>query len=424
MTPLTITIIVLMITIAAFITGKVPFSVISMFIMISLIMAKVLTPVQAFSGFTNTNVILIGAMFVVGAGLTKTSLLDRIQSLVNKHKDSPTKIIIISSLTAGILALITSGPAAMAIMIPLLVAIANDTGLSRSKIMFPASALANICVGMTFLGQGAANLTWNTVMMNAGGKIPFTIWSFTIARLPIVIIAVVYMALWGHKLLPNKPNEEFADNIKKKESGPKLSPAMEKVAVVIIVLTVAAIILAPQIKIDMYISGCIGAVLLVITGVLSDKEALSSIHLPTMFLFAGVLPLSDALKITGAGDIVAKWIVSMLGNTSNPYVIMSVFFIIPLILTQFMSNTAMIAIFVPLVSAAAVKIGVDPRTAVMGTILASCSSLLTPMASPTQAVVMEPGGYTIKDYFKCGLPLVVLITIVSIIWLPLIFPFK
>ncbi len=424
MTPLTITIIVLIITIAAFITGKVPFSVISMFIMIALIMTKVLTPVQAFSGFTNTNVILIGAMFVVGAGLTKTSLLDRIQSLVNRHKDSPTKIIAISSLTAGILALITSGPAAMAIMIPLLVAIANDTGLSRSKIMFPASALANICVGMTFLGQGAANLTWNTVMMNAGGKIPFTIWSFTIARLPLVIIAIVYMALWGHKLLPNKPNEEFADTIKKKESGPKLSPAMEKVAVVIIVLTVAAIILSPQIKVDMYISGCIGAVLLVITGVLSDKEALSSIHLPTMFLFAGVLPLSDALKITGAGDMVAKWIVGLLGNTSNPYVIMAVFFVIPLILTQFMSNTAMIAIFVPLVSAAAVKIGVDPRAAVMGTILASCSSLLTPMASPTQAVVMEPGGYTIKDYFKCGLPLVIIITIVSIIWLPLIFPFK
>jgi len=59
----------------------------------------------------------------------------------------------------------------------------------------------------------------------------------------------------------------------------------------------------------------------------------------------------------------------------------------------------------------------------MGVVLASCTSILTPMASPTQTIVMEPGGYTIRDYFKCGVPLVFILTIVSIFWLPLIFPF-
>ncbi len=424
MSPLTITIIILVLTIAAFISGKVSFPVISMFIILSLIITKVLKPAEALSGFVNTNVVLIGAMFVVGAGLTKTSLLDRIQALVMKYKNSPKMVVVISCIAAGIFAIISSGPASMAIMIPLLIAIANETKMSRSKILFPAAALANICVGTTFLGQGAANLTWNTVMINAGGKIPYTIWSFTIARLPIIIIGILYMAFIGYKLLPDRPNDQFTDSIQKKDSKTKLSPAKEKIAITIVLLTIVAIILAPQIKIDMYVSGCIGAVLLVVFGVLNDKEALSSIHLPTMFLFAGVLPLSDALKNTGAGNMVAQWIVNLLGNTTNPYVIMSVFFIIPLIMTQFMSNTAMVAIFVPLVSAAAVKIGVDPRAAVMGAIIASCSSILTPMASPTQAVIMEPGKYTMKDYFKCGFPLVIIITIVSIIWLPLIFPFK
>lgn len=423
MSPLAITLLVLALTIIAFVSGKIPFSVVSIFIIITLIMAKVLAPAEALAGFIDTNVVLIISMFVIGAGLTKTSLLDKIQAIVFKYKDKPKMIVLVGCSVSGILAIITSGPATMAIMIPLLAAIAKETGMSRSKILFPASALANICVGMTFLGQGAANLTWSKVMINAGGEIPFTFWDFTTARIPIVIIALLYMVFIGHKLLPNTPNDQFTDSVQLKDTKSKLSPLKEKIAFVIIILTIISIILYSYTKIPMYVSGCVGAALLVIFGILSEKEGIASIHLPTIFLFGGVLALSQALKVTGAGNVIANWIVSVLGNTTNPYIIMSVFFLIPLIMTQVMSNVATIAIFVPLVAASAVKIGVDPRTAVMGVILASCTSILTPMASPTQTLVMAPGGYTIKDYFKCGLPLVIVISIASVIWLPLIFPF-
>ena len=99
----------------------------------------------------------------------------------------------------------------------------------------------------------------------------------------------------------------------------------------------------------MYLTASLGAVLLVLTGILSEKEALASIHQPTVFLFAGVLALSDAIAATGAGDVVAEWMLRLLGNTTNPYFIMAVFFIIPLILTQVMSNLATVTIFIPLV---------------------------------------------------------------------------
>ncbi len=120
----------------------------------------------------------------------------------------------------------------------------------------------------------------------------------------------------------------------------------------------------------MYIIPCIGAVLLVITGVLDEKEALSSIHLPTVFLFTGVLPLSTAMAKSGAGEAVADIMIKMLGNTTNPYIIMLVFLIFPLVLTQLMSNLATVAIFIPLASTVAVKIGIDPRAAVMASLMA------------------------------------------------------
>ena len=92
-------------------------------------------------------------------------------------------------------------------------------------------------------------------------------------------------------------------------------------------------------------------------------------------------------------------------------------------LTQVMSNLATVTIFIPLVAAACVKIGVDPRAAVMGVLIASCTSILTPMAAPCQIMIMGPGGYKLKDYLKCGTPLAVIITIVCIFTLPMMFPF-
>lgn len=83
---------------------------------------------------------------------------------------------------------------------------------------------------------------------------------------------------------------------------------------------------------------------------------------------------------------------------------------------------ATIAIFVPLASSVAVKIGIDPRAAVMATIIAGCINLLTPMANPAQTMIYGPGGYKIKDYLKCGLPITVISIIVAVIYLPIVFP--
>lgn len=198
----------------------------------------------------------------------------------------------------------------------------------------------------------------------------------------------------------------------------------EKIAMVIILGSIGLMLLENVIGVDMYLIACIGAVLLVLTGILSEKEALESIHMPTIFLFAGVLALSDAIKVTGAGEVVADLMIKIIGNNTNTYVIMAVFFMIPFILTQVMSNLATLTIFIPLVTSACIKIGVDPRAAVVGVLTASCISIMTPMAAPCQIMIIEPGGYKLKDYLKCGTPLAIILAIMTIFLMPLMFPMQ
>ena len=423
MTSMHITLIILLITIIAFATGKVPFSVISSGIILALVLTGIRTPAEAFSGFINTNVIMFVAMFVIGAGLTKTKLIDHAQNLVIRYKENPRMLILLSCLAAALLACITNATATAAIMIPLLIEIANDIGTSRSKLLFPAMACANIATSMTFLGQGASNMTWNDIMMKGGAPHSFQVWDFTIARIPLLIVAIAYMVFLGHKLMPDIDNSKFDDNIHNREKTIKLSPLKEKIALIIVLTTIILMLFENIIGIKMYLIACIGAVLLVLTGVLSEKEALGAIHQPTIFLFAGVLTLSDAIQVTGVGDLVADYMIKMAGDTTNPYVMMAVFFIIPFLLTQVMSNLATLTIFIPLVTSACLKMGIDPRAAVVGVLTASCISIMTPMAAPCQIMIMEPGGYTFKDYLKCGTPLALILAMMTIFLMPLMFPF-
>ena len=423
MTSMHITLIILLITIIAFATGKVPFSVISSGIILALVLTGIRTPAEAFSGFINTNVIMFVAMFVIGAGLTKTKLIDHAQNLVIRYKENPRMLILLSCLAAALLACITNATATAAIMIPLLIEIANDIGTSRSKLLFPAMACANIATSMTFLGQGASNMTWNDIMMKGGAPHSLQVWDFTIARIPLLIVAIAYMVFLGHKLMPDIDNSKFDDNIHNRENSTKLSPLKEKIALIIVLTTIILMLFENIIGIKMYLIACIGAVLLVLTGVLSEKEALGAIHQPTIFLFAGVLTLSDAIQVTGVGDLVADYMIKMAGDTTNPYVMMAVFFIIPFLLTQVMSNLATLTIFIPLVTSACLKMGIDPRAAVVGVLTASCISIMTPMAAPCQIMIMEPGGYTFKDYLKCGAPLALILAMMTIFLMPLMFPF-
>ena len=121
--------------------------------------------------------------------------------------------------------------------------------------------------------------------------------------------------------MPDIDNSKFDDNVHNKNDSNKLDPFKEKIALIIVLATIILMLFENVIGVKMYLIACIGAVLLVLSGVLSEKEALESIHQPTIFLFAGVLALSDAIKVTGAGDLVADFMIHLLGNATNPYII-------------------------------------------------------------------------------------------------------
>ncbi len=93
---------------------------------------------------------------------------------------------------------------------------------------------------------------------------------FTIARIPMLIVAIAYMVFIGYKMMPDIDNSKFHDTLEQQDTSSRLSPAKEKLAIAVIVLTIGAMLFENVIGIPMYLSACVGAAVLVLTGVLSE----------------------------------------------------------------------------------------------------------------------------------------------------------
>lgn len=422
MNAMLISLLVLLLVIIAFITGKVPLSMIGIGVFIATLIFRLLPVNRVFSSLINNSIIMFAAMFVIGAAIQKTTIIDGAVSLIKRFKDKPKYLILITCLVAFILGLITSGMIAVVILLPIVIGVCEEIGYPKSKLIYPFTVMASAGSGAWFLGTGALNMSWSSVMLKLGAKQGLNVNDFLIARLPFAIIMLLFMVFFAPKLLNNVDEKEIKKEEKKIKEEKKLTPNKNIVAIILIALTILGMVLSTYIHIDSYIIAIIGAFLLVVFGVLDNREALAAINLNIIFLAAGMLTLAEALTYTGAGKMIGNVMASVVGNIHNPYLLMGFFFLVSIIIVQFVGSLPTVTILVPLWTLTCVQMGLDPRGAVLAATTASALGFLTPMASPVYGLIMEPGNYKLTDYLKVGIPLTIILCIVGCFVTQLIYP--
>lgn len=166
-----------------------------------------------------------------------------------------------------------------------------------------------------------------------------------------------------------------------------------------------------------------GAMILVISGVVSLEQIYRTIEWRIIFLVAGVLPLGLAMTKTGATALFAHAFLTLVGPF-GPMALLLGLLILTVLLSQAMKGAAVSAVVAPVAIQAALLFGVDPRAMAMGVAMATSLAFITPLGHPVNILVMGPGGYTFKDFFKVGLPLTLLLLMMIMIFLPIFWPLK
>lgn len=349
-------------------------------------------------------------------------MANKIGGLVSRFAKTERQLTVALMLITGLMSGFLSNTGTAAILIPVVIGIATRSGFSRSRLLMPLVFAAAMGGNLSLIGA-PGNLIAQGLLEQNGMKFGF--FEYAKVGLPILITGIIYFVLIGYKFLPGKENLSLEDSIYsgKTHDYDSVPKWKQNLSLITLVITLLAMVFEDVIGVKLYISACVGAILLVTARVITEKQAYQSIDSQVIFLFGGTLALAAALKETGAGAEIAGTIIGLLGSNPSPFALLVTVFVLSCILTNFMSNTATTALLAPICLSIANQLGADPRAVLMATVIGASCAYATPIGMPANTMILSIGGYKFMDYVKAGLPLIVVSTVVSLILLPLFFPF-
>ena len=195
-------------------------------------------------------------------------------------------------------------------------------------------------------------------------------------------------------------------------------------------LSLASILLAVTLAIfkvvPIVVGVIIGVIALLLSKVITPNEAYGSIHWQVIIVIAAFLPMGIAMQRTGfdalIGDSISS-LVNIFPTDFLPYILLAIIYLITMILTEIASNAATAIIMTPITLSLAASFGFDPKPFIFAVCYAASASFITPVGYQTNLMVFGPGGYRYSDYIKVGLPLGIILWVISVAIIPMIWPF-
>ncbi|GAA4048699.1 SLC13 family permease [Agromyces indicus] len=185
---------------------------------------------------------------------------------------------------------------------------------------------------------------------------------------------------------------------------------------------VAMVVLLASGLVPAVVAGLLAAGALVLLRVLDLPQVWRSIQWSTVVLIAGLIPLSTAFIETGAAELVAGWLLDLVG-TASPHLALLAICLLTLLLGQVISNAATVLVMIPIAVSVAATLDASVQPFMMALTVVGAAAFFTPIATPVNLMVLEPGGYRFGDYWRLGTPLALAYVVIAVLWVPLIWPF-
>lgn len=422
--PAVTTLIVLGIVSLLFVTEIVPLAISAMGGAIVLGVLGIIPMKMVFSGLSNSTVVLFAGMFVIGASMFHTGLAQKLgESVVRIMGTNENALMFGTMFIAAAISSVSSNTGTTAALMPVIIGICKAARIPASRQLMPLAFGAGLGGIITLVGTPPNIIAAGA--LKAAGERPFGFFEFAWIGVPLTIAGIAYMMFAGKYLLPKKEVSEDVEYDKEAmEEATAFTTDPSKMWITAATLLGVVIVMALDLKsFPLEVAAVIGAIVCILTKCLTEKQAYTGIDWVTIFLFAGMMPIATAMDKSGAGKLIADAVVSVLGDNPSPLFVTAVLFALSGGLTQFMSNTACTALLAPIGISIAKGLGASPHAVLMAIAVAASCAFATPVGTPPNTLVLGPGGYKFNDYVKAGTGLVIVCFIVSLIVIPLVWPF-
>ena len=417
MDPMILAVAIMAITVLGFIFEPLPLVVISIAASLIYAFTGLIDMSDVFASYgTNTNILMV-AMMVIGASLFHSGISELIGvKMASVTGKSERKAILVTMIASCAISSVCTNIGVMTALAPLVTAMCLAAGIAPSK------ALLSLLFGAQLGGfntlVGVPSNVLSSGLLESAGYDGFGLFDITPFGLCLCVVGTIYFTVFGSKMLRDTGYiPEFAQTERK---------PLNKRKAIISCVTLFCVLVLCALDLDvlpMHIAAVIGALIIVGTKCMTAQEAFRAIDWNCLFLMGSLSAVSTGLQNSGVGNVVADFALNILGDNPSPLMITTVLFIAVGGLTQLISNTATILLFMPIAISVAEAIGVNPSSVAMVVCLAGAASYATPFAAPQNMLAAGWTNYKFMDYVKIGLPMVVLTYIVVAILLPIFMPY-
>lgn len=398
-----ITCVILVITMVLLISQKVPLVILGAAIPAALAATGVITASSAYSEFGNTTIVFFMGLVVVGEAFFKTGLADfiggKIIGLLGKTEKG---LLLGTGLVAGGLSAFLNDTGSTACLMPIVSSMAAKAGVKKSKLLMALAFFASLGGTITLVGT-TPHIVANGTLADMGLR-EFGFFEYTKIGLPLLICGMLYMCFFGTKLLPDKDIEIKGED--------RVAEYDTKKMVLVAVIFIGVLVAMATSIVPMHIAGVIGAILVVLTGCISLDDAIKAFPTSTIFIVGGIFPLSKALVSSGAAEYLVNAISPFLSNMP-PIVLLGAITFLMLLATQFLMNSSATVLVLPIAIMLCQAAGINPLAGAMSVSVCASGAFVTPFGTAPNLLVWEAGGYTVKDYFKCGFPMLIIFGVVT-----------
>ena len=423
---------VLAAVVAGLIHGKLRSDVVALAGAAVLLGTRTVRPVEVQAAFASPAILALASLFVIAYAMELSGLLGLVirgaTRLCARLGATGLWLVIV---LCGVASAFLNNTPIVVLGAPVVRDVARSMDLSPKRFLIPLSYATILGGACTLIGT-STNLLVNDMARNAGQP-TFSLFEVTPVALIIAAAGGLYMVVFGPRLLAADPEPAATQapaplTAVNPPAGddPALYPvdapfvplrAGAALGVFVLVVTVAALGLLP-----IAAAAFAGAVLLVVTGMISVDNAYKGLRPDILLLIAGMVVVGLSMEVTGLAALATDALVGWLRQL-GPLYALALIYGATLLLTEILSNAAVAVLLTPIAVALAESLGVNPRPFLVAVMMAASAAFATPFGYQTNVLVYQMGGYRYLDFVRIGAPLNLITWAVGLAVIPMFFPF-
>ncbi|MBQ9989676.1 MAG: SLC13/DASS family transporter [Lachnospiraceae bacterium] len=415
---------ILAICLVLFLTKWISATVTAMLGCLMMVLFKVGSFEEIFSGFSSSIVLLMAGAMIVGLAMFNTGTAQLLgRAAVKFSRGGEKGFLLAICILTGLMSMFLANTALIASFIPIIDSVAEASGRMKRRNLVLPMALSAMFGGASILIGTTPQLTANALLLELSGM-EMGMWTLTGPGLLIFAVYLIYLYFWGYadgnRIWGNREEILLCGEEGAKEPAEEEIYDKKKISIMLVII--GLMILSYIFGIfSTAVTAMLAAVLCLLTGLLTVEDVVKKLQWETIVFLAGCLGIANGLSGSGAGELVGSGVISLLGGITSPYLIFIVFVVITLGISQFITNSAAIVIVLPIALTMSRQLGFNEMAFTLGITLAASYASLTPLAA-SQIAMTEVAGYEFSDYFRYGWKLTLLALVGILIFIPLFFP--